>query len=106
MQAKDSYFKAIRRFNAEKGIGESAVKAVNVAMAEEMPFSKDRRLIAFIVYALCKCYFRRYRNFVRNIYFKRGKAKFVFWSLKQNFSDVSAEAFNEVEKALFNGKSE
>jgi hypothetical protein len=78
-----SYREIVGDFNESKGYGGSIIKAYNKAYDEEMPFGKNKKLMAFIAYVLFKTYFRWYKEKTRNIAFKLGIYKFNWVYLRE-----------------------
>lgn len=91
-------------FNRSKGFNTSCRKALVKAFEDEGNIidPKDQRLAVFISYVTLRIYLRFYKWFVRNVYFRRGKTKFVLYSLRMfcpiDSRPVLEEIFNEVSK--------
>ena len=103
-QDKVNYHKLIKAYNRQKGYGRSVKKAVLKAMEEEGATgtfaTKDGVISAFLSYSIMKSYIRFYKWFTKNVFFKRGKMKFILYSLDVFTQSEGKEAFEEVKKEL------
>ena len=104
---KIPYLKVMKKYNIRKGYGGSVRKAMIKAIEEESK-SPDDLIInyskgvvpAFLTYALFKSFLRFYKWVVREIYFKRGKTKFLLYTLDVFTQGEGRKAYDEVKKEL------
>ena len=98
--ARTPHYKSIGIYNNRKGYYKSISRAIGKALEEEEVIIDRGVLQPFLIYSLVKTYLRFYNWFTNKIFFKRGKAKFMIYSLDVFCQDKSKEAWKEIKEEL------
>lgn len=98
--ARTPHYTIVDIYNNNKGFKNSLTKAIETALREENVKIDRKILQPFLIYSLLKSYLRLYKWFTNTIFFKRGKTKFLIYSMDIFCQGESKEAWKEVKKEL------